>query len=396
MKILLYDLSPYMGGSIRSGVALINGLLDRGDDVGLIASRHDLFAPLVAEGTQFFHVEWEGFKNLFETDNAATKIRLPVISQMLALRKLSAHIAPALERALKDFAPDIIHLNQFNMFSTLMIQVARKAGIPCVMHGREIRLYGRREIRLLSLVERCVCVSTEEKENLVRKGGFAPEKLTVVFNGVDLQAFNVDKNPAARENLGLPHDAKVACILGRVIPWKGQDIAIEAWNIVRQRVPGAILIIVGSGTEEYVKTCMDQVKRAGLEDAVRFLGSHDDVSSVLSACDLVIHASRYSDPKFGPVEAFGRVVIEAMAAGLPVVATRAGGVLDIVLDGVTGKLVTPDDAKEMAEAIIEYLGNDQKALETGKAGRKRVEEEFSADMTTDAIRNVYCEVLEGR
>ncbi len=396
MKVLIVDTSPSMGGSIRSGAELIKGLAAAGDEVAVTASRHDLFRELVGDLARYYNVEWEGFENLFATKREATKIRIPVITQLMELGRLQKLISPYLVAALEDFKPDIVHLNQFNMYSRLTLEAAKKAGVPCVMHGREIRLYGRSELRLLNLTKRCICVSTEEMRCLARQSGASEDKFSIAFNGVDVEAFRVGRNKDARKKYDLPEEAKLACMLGRVIPWKGQDVAIEAWATVVKSVPGAVLAVVGYGREDYLKTCRDKVERLDLGDSVKFIGGLDDVRGLLAASDLLVHASRYANPKYGQVEAFGRVVIEGMATGLPVVATRAGGVIDIVEDGVSGALVNPGDPDDMAEAVIGYLNDAKKSAQTGLAARKRVEEKFTSEMTTQNIRSIYQSVVEKR
>lgn len=396
MKILMYDTTPDMGGSVRSGAALLNGLTQRGDQVALIASRPDLFSGVLGNSIRIFDVAWEGFHHLFDPAYGLTDDRVPLISQSLAMRWLGKHLAPTIKQVRKEFAPDLIHINQLNIFAAPMIRAARRHGLPVVTHGREIRLYGRSEIRLAAQTDRYICVSRAERDNLLRQTSLAADKLVVIANGVDSASFRTEKNPALREALNLPREAKIACMFGRLCFWKGQHVAIEAWSIVQQALPEAILAIVGSGEDEYIARCRKQVQELDLGSTVVFLGHHQEVTDLLAAFDLVVHASCFADPKEGTVEAMGRVAIEAMAAACPVVATDAGGLPDIVEDGVTGRLVPPGDPQAMAKAIIAYLSDDRAALAAGRAGRERVRTHFTNDIMTDKIRALYAEVLGGK
>jgi glycosyltransferase involved in cell wall biosynthesis len=153
------------------------------------------------------------------------------------------------------------------------------------------------------------------------------------------------------------------------------------------------LAVVGDGEPAYTDQCRALAARLGLGESVRFIGHRDDVHRVLRACDLLVHSSCHEHPSQGTVEAFGLVVIEAMAAGLPVVATAAGGVPEVVERDVTGKLVRPGDPDALAEAMVFYLNDRDAALEAGLSGRRRVRELFTLERTVDLLYDVYESVL---
>ncbi|PIU68061.1 MAG: glycosyltransferase family 1 protein, partial [Armatimonadetes bacterium CG07_land_8_20_14_0_80_40_9] len=142
-------------------------------------------------------------------------------------------------------------------------------------------------------------------------------------------------------------------------------------------------LIVGDGPlREELK---EQSKDLGIEDEVTFTGSRQDIPEIMAALDIFVLTSIK--------EHFGRVVIEAMACGKPVIATNSGAVPEIVEDKVTGILVPPEDSEKLAEAIIELLEDKEKAKEMGIAGRKRVEELFSIEKHTRQIEEVYLSLL---
>jgi len=396
MKLLMYDTTPAMGGSVHSGAALLNGLARSGDHVALLASRPELFSGLLDRAIHLAQVDWDNFHHLYEPSSGLTDDHVPLVSQWLAMRRLGRHLTPTLQTLWNEFAPDLLHINQLNIFAAPLIAFARKHRLPVVMHGREIRLYGRSEIRLAAHSDRYICVSRAERENMLRHSTLPAEKVVVIANGIDEDAFPAKKDPALRDSLRLPREAKIACLVGRLCFWKGQHVAIEAWSIVNRTLPQAMLALVGAGEADYEAHCRNLTRELSLENNVVFLGQRENINELLAAFDLVIHASCFADPAQGPVEAMGRVAIEAMAAALPLVATDAGGIPDIVENGVTGKLVPPGDAHAMAQAAIAYLSDDSAAQAAGKAGYERVRAHFTNRIMTEKIRALYAEVLAAR
>ncbi len=178
-------------------------------------------------------------------------------------------------------------------------------------------------------------------------------------------------------------------LVGRLSPWKGQDIFIRAAALVRERFPAARFQIIGSamfGEAAYEAQVRALARELGLGgavgDALEFTGFRSDVEASIARLDILVHASTMGEP-------FGQVVMEGMAAQKPVVATRGGGVPEIVAEGDTGLLVPMKDAPAMAEAIIWLLENPERAREMGLAGRRRVEEHFTIAQTAAKIEALY-------
>jgi glycosyltransferase involved in cell wall biosynthesis len=178
-------------------------------------------------------------------------------------------------------------------------------------------------------------------------------------------------------------------LVGRISPWKGQHVFINAAAKVRQRFTDVRFQIIGAalfGEQEYERKIRDQVKRLELEDCVEFTGHRNDVAELVEQLDMLVHASTTAEP-------FGQVIIEGMAAGKPVVATAGGGVLEIVVDGVTGLLVPMGDADAMAQAITRLLEEPSGARRMGDLGRQRVREYFTIENTAYKVERVYDNVL---
>jgi glycosyltransferase involved in cell wall biosynthesis len=195
----------------------------------------------------------------------------------------------------------------------------------------------------------------------------------VVENGVPLSAESSTRPPG-----GDP----CVVLLGALRPGKGHEVALSAWPLVRAAIPRARLRFVGSGALEADLRAM--ATNVGVGDAVDFAGFRDDVNNVLADSDLVVLPSHF--------EAYPTVLLEAAAAGRAVVATRVGGIPEIVVDGVTGLLIPPADPAALARAVVRLLTHDdeRRAMET--AARRTAEEHFSAAVWAQRLGDLYREV----
>jgi glycosyltransferase involved in cell wall biosynthesis len=207
-------------------------------------------------------------------------------------------------------------------------------------------------------------------------------KDTVVHDGTELAEF-VPKGTSTVLRIGL---------IGRISPWKGQHIFLEAAARVHRHFPFARFVIIGAalfGESEYDQKIRELPARLGIEKVVEFAGFRPDVQDAIADLNLVVHASTTGEP-------FGQVIIEGMAAAKPIVATNGGGVTEIVEDGLTGMLVPMGDAQAMADAICEILADPEKAKKMGIRGRHRVENHFTVELTASKVEAVYHEILRRR
>jgi glycosyltransferase involved in cell wall biosynthesis len=193
--------------------------------------------------------------------------------------------------------------------------------------------------------------------------------------GTPISPVPPDEVAAARRELGASATDVLFGIFGRLQRWKAQDVFVEAAKLVAATEPRARFAVVGGavfGLEpEYESLLRRLAGEAGLGSHMVFTGHRTDVARLMAACDVVCHATRVAEP-------FGMVIVEAMAQRRPVVATRGGGPSEIVVDGVTGLLVAPDDARAMAEAMARLAGDAVFRREVGEAGLRRASEKFSA------------------
>ena len=257
---------------------------------------------------------------------------------------------------------------------------ALAAGRPCAwwVHGYEPRdpLRGQAIALAQQFLQADALFANSEITARMLVRDFPNEtRIRVVRYGIDLEAHRPD--PAAglrvRNSLGIPPDEPVAGILGRLQRWKGQHIFLEAAARMTARRVACRFLVAGNsmfGLEpEYAQELRHFVEKNSLGDRVMFLGHRRDVNDVMNACDVVVHASIEPEP-------WGLVVAEGMAAGRPVIASAAGGPLEMIYHGRTGMLVPPGEARELETALEELLRQPERRREMGEAARRHAVEAY--------------------
>jgi len=290
---------------------------------------------------------------------------------------------------------DVLHGHGIR-WAMLFQVAARRANVPLVITIHNLlpamHVVASQTLRFfLSRTDHLIAVSEAVGENLRALLG-TDARVTVIPNGVDAAAFVDGRWPdraLVRRELGLPEDVPVAVCVARLSAEKNVAGFVEASALVDAgggAAAHARFVIVGDGPER--EALARQIEAAGLRDRVMLLGARSDVPALMRAADVVCVPSK--------VEGFGLVAVEAMAAGRPVVATRVGGLTEVVLDGETGMLVDLcGGAEAMASAMRVLLEDRDKAADLGRAGRARAERLYRAEAMTSATRAIY-EQLAGR
>lgn len=216
----------------------------------------------------------------------------------------------------------------------------------------------------------------------------------LVHNGVELRSFNTEVRLGLRERIRLelrtPQEARVLTIIGQIAPWKRQEDAIEAFaNLVRED-RNTILWIVGEAkfrqeNERYLDKLKEKVKSLDLEDKVRFTGFREDVLEICCSADLLLLCSDH--------EPFGRVIIEAMSQGTPVVATRGGGVPEIIQHGVSGLMYKIGNVEELTHYIQQVLDDETVWYTLSHYGEEQAKERFSIIQTSQKVELIYQQLL---
>lgn len=240
---------------------------------------------------------------------------------------------------------------------------------------------------------RVIAISSAIKENLQKRTTIPAERILVIPNGVDAKRFAPGRpdRDAARAELGIPPGGTAVGLVGRISRGKGQIEFVRGAALLRRDFPEARFVMVGdvtAGEEKYGRAVQGLVRELGLEDIVRFAGFAEDVPRLLGAFDLLVVPSRS--------EALGNVVLEGMAAGVPIAAAGAAGIRDLVVDGETGILFPPDDPKGLAASVRRLLGDEALRRAMGAAGRERAVRLYDRSKRTDRIEALYDEVLRER
>lgn len=296
-------------------------------------------------------------------------------------------------RLFRRFRPDIVHTRNWTCVDAIV--GARLAGVRIVIqgeHGRDARdPEGRDRLRrgirhaLAPLVTRFVPVSRDLTRWLIEDVGIPRGKITQICNGVDSERFRPGSRVEARRALGLPEEGAIIGTVGRLDPVKDYAGLIRAFATLPKE-PRATLVMVGDGP---CRPDLEQLIRLlGLGERARLVGERDDVPLLLRSLDLFVLSS--------VGEGIANAILEAMATGLPVVATRVGGNPELVADGVNGLLVEASAPAALAAAMHRYLADPSFAEQHGRAGRARAESEFSIERMFAAYGSLYAQLLASR
>lgn len=298
-------------------------------------------------------------------------------------------------RLLREESVDLVHHNDHPLADRTSIVAARLAGLRQVCHVRNLpEYYPPIDRRVSAWVSHFIYMSDAIEEACRTALRIPRAKGSRIYDGFDLSDLltaNEADGVAVRAELGLPDDAPVVTNIGRIVPWKGHDVFLDAMADVHRTHPHTRALIVGAPPPnqkgaDYLRSLRDQAARLGLDGRVVFSGFRADVHRVFAASDVVVHSASTPEP-------FGRIVVEAMAAARPVVATGAGGVLEIVTDQVSGLLVPPKDAPAMAGAIRRLLSSPDEARAIGRRAREEARHRFTQERFAQELAEVYRRVL---
>lgn len=281
----------------------------------------------------------------------------------------------------RDSRLDVVHT--WEIYSNIFgLPGAALAGVPVRFGSRRglnpDRSPGLRYLQRLAYraAHRIVANSQAGARQLIREG-VTDVQIAVLYNGLDLDAF------PERSLSSAPR--RVLTVAG-LRPIKGIDVLIEAAAEVVQHIPDARFTIVGDGPDREVLEA--QARRLGLEPHVEFLGHRDEIPSLLAATDLFVLPSRS--------EAFPNALLEAMAAGLPAIATAVGGVLEVVEDDRTGVLVEPEKPAVLARALIGLMRDRDRAARLGRAARAAMRERYSLRSMVQRLEDLYTTAFAAR
>ena len=295
-----------------------------------------------------------------------------------------------LARFLSKESIDIIHCQHSKDISTLVpTKILSQKKCPIILSKRVGSYISKKDLFhrfTYSHIDRVLAISNVIRKNVIETTPIHPERVQVLHDAVDTDLFSIGKinRVEIRNGLGFTNDHIVVGFVGRFSPGKGHEEFLNAAALLKNRYSNLRFVIVGEASfrekayEENIRTMCKSLK---LEEVVHFTGYRKDIPELMASFDIFAFPSH--------AEAFGVVLIEAMAMERPVVSTNCDGVLDIVVDGTTGIFVNPQNAQQLADAL-EKLCNDANLRHSmGKAGRKRVEESFSQREQIAKLEEIY-------
>ena len=279
-------------------------------------------------------------------------------------------------------------LQSFLFHANIAGRLAGKwAGVPVIVSGARVAERRARWPMLVDRITSCyahhtVCVSDEVAMWMRDRAHWPESKLSVIPNAVQVKPFD-EALPLSRAELGIPNDAFVVMFVGRLDLQKGLYDLIEAFESMSVRIPESHLLIVGKGPLE--RKLRDRILQKSFAEKIHFTGWRDDVPCLLKTADLFVLASHW--------EGMPNVVLEAMAAGIPVVSTDVEGIGQLVEDGVSGLVVPSRNPKAFSDAMVVLASDPARCARLSNAAYQRVAQYFSVGSMVDHYESLYERLL---
>jgi len=295
-----------------------------------------------------------------------------------------------LNHFLKDIQPVILHTWLFHANITGRI-LGRFNKVPLIIASRRSTNIGGswREIlmrKTSGMNDRIIAVSEAARQAEINNSKIPPNKVVTIHNGLDTTLYKSVSDEAIktiRDSFEIPDDAILLGAVGRLHPAKGFNDLITAMELLERKTSSTHLLIVGEG--ELMDQLKLQVRKSNLDGKIKFAGIRNDIPEIMSAFDIFVSPSLW--------EGLPNVVLEAMAAGKPVVATSVGGTPEVVVDSLTGLLVPPHNPEALANAILFLCENPKLRKSMGQAGRDRVIKHFSIEQMVQQTEKLYHELI---
>lgn len=303
---------------------------------------------------------------------------------------------PRLMKYLTDIHADLVHtqLEAANILGNISAKLLRLPSV-CTIHvmpaldvKTKTKLHQRLEWFILRrFCDRVMSVSEEARQYHIKISGTSAGQVTTIYNGIDLSTFvNMDyahERNAVRAELRIPRDANVLVTVAVLRPPKGIQFMIRALPAILPSCPNTYYLIVGGGSHH--SALLEETRKAGVKERVIFAGMRKDVPRLLAASDVFVLPTL--------TEALPTVLAEAMAAKLPIVASRVGGIPEMIANGQNGILLPPEDVDRLAKACIHLLENPEKRLDMGAEGWKTVHRKFSIERQVEQLKELYLDQL---
>lgn len=381
MKILYVDQTGQLGGG---ELAILPWLCAHSHDARVVLFKDGPFKGLVEDcGIPVDVLEIDSVGEVRRESGIAAI--LSALPSFFSLRRRLARLAAGFE---------MLYANSQKAF--VVAALSNPRGVPLVWHLRDILTADHFSpiLRRVAVFfgNRCATLiivnSQATADSFVAAGGLG-SKVRVVHDGISPAPFD-DVATDTIENLKREIGAggkPIVGIFGRLSPWKGQHILLDALS----GIPNAHVVLVGDalfGEDEYVEQLKARASQADIAGRVHFLGFRRDIPALMKSMDIIVHASTSPEP-------FGLVIVEAMLATKPIIATRAGGAMEIVANGESGILVSPGSVPEMRAALEGLLADSGYLARLASTGRRRAESVFSVEAMFHGISSAINEAQRG-
>ena len=335
----------------------------------------------------FNYTQW------FKVTNIAKKIRLPLFRKIFIylLSGIKSLVNTVyiirLGRIILKEKVDIVHVNN-GMSNLEPVIAAILLGRKYIVHYHGVERPGFVQRLFRNHVHKYIVISEYVAEAL-SEYGFLRERMAVIPNPYQESHALSKQSSELRAQYGIEQEDKVFAIVGRIVRWKGHVEFLNAAFIILQAVPDAKALIIGDfsdGGIAYQNQIQKMIDDSGFGDRVIMTGYVKDVGSMYDIVDVCVHTSIEPEP-------FGLVIIEAMANGIPVIASDLGAPKEIITDGINGYIVNPDSPQKIADSVIRLFSNDELREKIASSARQHVRQHYNEKDYAHAVENIYAEVL---
>ena len=336
----------------------------------------------------FNYAHWEKISNVLRRIKPKLLFKLIIYLLSVVRGLVNAIYIVRLARIILKEKVDLVHVNN-GMSNIEPVIAALLLKRKFIVHFHGIETPGLVQRSLLSRVDRIIVISEFLRSALI-ENGFPKDRMIVVLNPVKESHALSKCSENLRRQYGLNKNDKVFAIVGRIVRWKGHIEFLNAAFLVLESVPDAKALIVGDysdGDAGYQEKIQTMVNESGFSDRILMTGYAEDISGIYSIMDICVHTSIEPEP-------FGLVIIEAMANGVPVIASDLGAPKEIITDGVNGYLVSPESSEKFAEKIIDLLSDVELRKKIGNRGREHVRQSYQVKKYARSVEKIYSEVLE--